>query len=71
MKEAGDTIRAILTTVPGPGESIRALKMVTDDEWLAVRPSGTEDVDKLYAERFRDREHLRNGWRIEWRCFLR
>ena len=70
MKEAGDTIRAILTAVPGTGESIGGLKMVTDDEWLAVRPSGTEDVYKLYAERFRDREHLRNGWRIESRCFL-
>jgi phosphoglucomutase len=47
VKEAGDTIRAILTAVPGTGESIGGLKMVTDDEWLAVRPSGTEDVYKL------------------------
>jgi phosphoglucomutase len=40
----GGTIRAILTTVPGTGESIAGLKAVTDDEWLAVRPSGIEEV---------------------------
>ena len=55
---AGETIRAILTTAPGNGESIGGLKVITDDGWFAVRPSGTEDVYKLYAESFRDRPHL-------------
>ena len=55
---AGDAIRAILTTAPGNGESIGGLKVITDDGWFAVRPSGTEEVYKLYAESFRDRPHL-------------
>jgi phosphoglucomutase len=55
---AGDAIRAILTTAPGNGESIGGLKVITDHGWFAVRPSGTEDVYKLYAESFCDRSHL-------------
>ena len=55
---AGDPIRAILTTAPGNGASIGGLKVVTDEGWFAVRPSGTEEVYKLYAESFRDRAHL-------------
>ena len=55
---AGEAIRAILTTAPGNGESIGGLKVITDEGWFAVRPSGTEDVYKLYAESFRDRPHL-------------
>jgi phosphoglucomutase len=55
---AGDPIRAILTNAPGNGEAIGGLKVVTDSGWFAVRPSGTEDVYKLYAESFRDRAHL-------------
>jgi phosphoglucomutase len=55
---AGDTIRSIITTAPGNGESIGGLKVITDEGWFAVRPSGTEDVYKLYAESFRDRAHL-------------
>jgi phosphoglucomutase len=55
---AGDAIRAILTTAPGNGESIGGLKVITDHGWFAVRPSGTEEVYKLYAESFRDRPHL-------------
>jgi phosphoglucomutase len=55
---AGDAIRAILTNAPGNGESIGGLKVITDNGWFAVRPSGTEDVYKLYAESFRDRPHL-------------
>ena len=55
---AGDAIRAILTTAPANGESIGGLKVITDHGWFAVRPSGTEDVYKLYAESFRDRPHL-------------
>jgi phosphoglucomutase len=55
---AGDAIRAILTTAPGNGESIGGLKVITDNGWFAVRPSGTEEVYKPYAESFRDRAHL-------------
>ena len=55
---AGEPIRAILTTSPGNGKPIGGLKVVADDGWFAVRPSGTEDVCKLYAESFRDRSHL-------------
>jgi phosphoglucomutase len=55
---AGEPIRTILTAAPGNGESIGGLKVITDDGWFAVRPSGTEEVYKLYAESFRDRAHL-------------
>jgi phosphoglucomutase len=55
---AGGAIRAILTTAPGNGKSIGGLKLVADDGWFAVRPSGTEEVYKLYAESFRGRPHL-------------
>ena len=55
---AGEPIRSIMTTAPGNGESIGGLKVVTDEGWFAVRPSGTEDVYKLYAESFHDRAHL-------------
>jgi phosphoglucomutase len=55
---AGDPIRAILTTAPGNGAAIGGVKVVTDDGWFAVRPSGTEEVYKLYAESFKDRQHL-------------
>ena len=55
---AGEHIRAVLTRAPGNGEAIGGLKIVTDAGWFAVRPSGTEDVYKLYAESFRDRPHL-------------
>jgi phosphoglucomutase len=55
----GDRIDALLTTSPGNGASIGGLKVVTAQSWFAVRPSGTEDVYKLYAESFRGPEHLR------------
>jgi phosphoglucomutase len=55
---AGDPITAILTNAPGNGEAIGGLKVVTKNGWFAVRPSGTEDVYKLYAESFTDRAHL-------------
>jgi phosphoglucomutase len=48
----------MLTNAPGNGESIGGLKAITDNGWFAVRPSGTEDVYKLYAESFKDRAHL-------------
>ena len=59
LELAGDPIRAILTKAPGNGEAIGGLKVVTDNGWFAVRPSGTEDVYKLYAESFHDRDHLK------------
>jgi len=57
-KLAGDKIVAMLTTAPGNGAAIGGLKVVTDQGWFAARPSGTEDVYKLYAESFKGREHL-------------
>jgi phosphoglucomutase len=56
---AGDPIQGMLTTAPGNGAAIGGLKVVTAFGWFAARPSGTEDVYKLYAESFRGREHLR------------
>lgn len=56
---AGDTILAKLTTAPGNGAAIGGLKVVTEQGWFAARPSGTEDVYKLYAESFRGKGHLK------------
>ena len=56
---AGDKITAMLTTAPGNGAAIGGLKVGTAQGWFAARPSGTEDVYKLYAESFNGREHLR------------
>jgi phosphoglucomutase len=56
---AGDPIETILTTAPGNGAAIGGLKVGTAQGWFAARPSGTEDVYKLYAESFRGSEHLR------------
>jgi len=55
---AGDPIEAVLTRAPGNGASIGGLKVITAQGWFAVRPSGTEDVYKLYAESFRGSDHL-------------
>jgi phosphoglucomutase len=55
---AGDAITAVLTDAPGNGAPIGGLKVVTEKGWFAARPSGTEDVAKLYAESFRDEAHL-------------
>jgi len=55
---AGDAIRSVLTRAPGNHEPIGGLKVLTDHGWFAVRPSGTEDVYKLYAESFQNHEHL-------------
>ncbi|HEY6418723.1 MAG TPA: phosphoglucomutase (alpha-D-glucose-1,6-bisphosphate-dependent) [Candidatus Binataceae bacterium] len=55
---AGDQIRAMLTRAPGNGAPIGGLKVVTDQGWFAARPSGTEEVYKIYAESFRGTEHL-------------
>jgi phosphoglucomutase len=56
---AGEKIQAILTTAPGNGAAIGGLKVVTEQGWFAARPSGTEDVYKIYAESFRGEAHLR------------
>ncbi|MDH5670097.1 MAG: phosphoglucomutase (alpha-D-glucose-1,6-bisphosphate-dependent) [Nitrospira sp.] len=56
---AGDPITAMLTTAPGNGAAIGGLKVVTEQGWFAARPSGTEDVYKLYAESFQGKDHLK------------
>ncbi|MBU2400472.1 MAG: phosphoglucomutase (alpha-D-glucose-1,6-bisphosphate-dependent) [Alphaproteobacteria bacterium] len=55
---AGQPITDILTKAPGNGEAIGGLKVVTADAWFAARPSGTEDVYKIYAESFLGADHL-------------
>ncbi|HVP55726.1 MAG TPA: phosphoglucomutase (alpha-D-glucose-1,6-bisphosphate-dependent) [Candidatus Eisenbacteria bacterium] len=57
-KLAGDKIEAMLTTAPGNGAPIGGLKAVTARGWFAARPSGTENVYKVYAESFAGQEHL-------------
>ena len=55
---AGEPIVAKLTRAPGNNEPIGGLKVVTQNAWFAARPSGTEDVYKIYAESFKGQEHL-------------
>src|SRR5580700_1263234 len=55
---AGEKILATLTTAPANGAPIGGLKVVAESGWFAARPSGTEDVYKLYAESFRGQDHL-------------
>jgi phosphoglucomutase len=55
---AGDPIREMLVNAPGNGAAIGGLKVITANGWFAARPSGTEDIYKLYAESFRGKEHL-------------
>ncbi len=56
---AGEKIQKILTAAPGDGLPIGGVKVIAESGWFAARPSGTEDVYKIYAESFRDQEHLR------------
>jgi phosphoglucomutase len=56
---AGDTITSLLTMAPGNNAPIGGLKVVTRTGWFAARPSGTEEVYKLYAESFKGKDHLR------------
>ncbi|MEO8050281.1 MAG: phosphoglucomutase (alpha-D-glucose-1,6-bisphosphate-dependent) [Acidobacteriota bacterium] len=56
---AGEKIEAVLTTAPGDGNPIGGIKVTAKSGWFAARPSGTEDVYKIYAESFQDREHLK------------
>ncbi|MGY5885398.1 phosphoglucomutase (alpha-D-glucose-1,6-bisphosphate-dependent) [Modestobacter lacusdianchii] len=55
---AGEPITAKLTTAPGNGAAIGGLKVTTENAWFAARPSGTEDVYKVYAESFQGPDHL-------------
>jgi phosphoglucomutase len=56
---AGEPITAKLSAAPGNGAAIGGVKVVTENAWFAARPSGTEDVYKIYAESFQGEEHLR------------
>jgi phosphoglucomutase len=56
---AGEPITAILTEAPGNQAPIGGLKVTTENGWFAARPSGTEDVYKIYAESFKGEEHLK------------
>ena len=55
---AGEPITGKLTEAPGNGAKIGGLKVTTESAWFAARPSGTEDVYKIYGESFRGPEHL-------------
>jgi phosphoglucomutase len=57
---AGEEITDILTAAPGNGEAIGGLKVTTKNAWFAARPSGTEDVYKIYAESFLGDDHLKS-----------
>jgi len=57
---AGENILNILTTAPGNNAAIGGLKVVTENGWFAARPSGTENIYKIYAESFKGRDHLKN-----------
>ncbi len=56
---AGEPILAKLTHAPGNGAAIGGLKVVTENGWFAARPSGTEDIYKIYAESFKGNDHLK------------
>jgi phosphoglucomutase len=56
---AGEPVRATLTAAPGNHQSFGGIKVVADHGWFAARPSGTEDVYKIYAESFRSEAHLK------------
>jgi phosphoglucomutase len=55
----GEKIQSILTRAPGNGAPIGGMKVITESGWFAARPSGTEDIYKIYAESFHGMEHLR------------
>lgn len=56
---AGEKIKLILTDAPGNNEPIGGVKVTTENGWFAARPSGTEDIYKIYAESFLSRDHLK------------
>jgi len=55
---AGEPIKTILTQAPGNGEAIGGVKVIAENGWFAARPSGTEDLYKIYAESFRGTQHM-------------
>src|SRR6185295_18397071 len=55
---AGEKIQSLLTTAPGNGAPIGGLKVIAKNGWFAARPSGTEDIYKIYAESFLGQDHL-------------
>ena len=55
---AGEQIQAVLTTAPANGAPIGGVKVVTENGWFAARPSGTENIYKIYGESFKGSEHL-------------
>jgi phosphoglucomutase len=55
---AGEKIRSSITHAPGNGASIGGIKVITDNGWFAARPSGTENIYKIYAESFKGNDHL-------------
>jgi len=55
---AGDKIEAVLSHAPGNGAAIGGVKVVTQNGWFAARPSGTENIYKIYGESFKGAEHL-------------
>ncbi|MDE3180590.1 MAG: alpha-D-glucose phosphate-specific phosphoglucomutase, partial [Acidobacteriota bacterium] len=56
---AGEKIEQILTNAPGDGKSIGGVKVIAENGWFAARPSGTEEIYKIYAESFLGQDHLR------------
>jgi phosphoglucomutase len=56
---AGETIQTVLTNAPGNGAPLGGIKVIAKSGWFAARPSGTEDIYKIYAESFRGADHLR------------
>jgi len=55
---AGEKIKTILTHAPGDGQAIGGVKVMAESGWFAARPSGTEEIYKIYAESFRSQQHL-------------
>src|SRR6185436_7595539 len=56
---AGEPIREVLTAAPGDGQPLGGIKVTSEGGWFAARPSGTEEIYKIYAESFHGQEHLR------------
>ena len=56
---AGEPVQKAVTSAAGNGQSFGGIKVISENGWFAARPSGTEDVYKIYAESFRSQTHLR------------
>ncbi|HEX5279171.1 MAG TPA: phosphoglucomutase (alpha-D-glucose-1,6-bisphosphate-dependent) [Micropepsaceae bacterium] len=57
---AGEPVRSVLSNAPGNGQAIGGIKVTAENGWFAARPSGTEEVYKIYAESFRSEDHLKH-----------